>query len=574
MTKQGVRAWIAGSVRRARRPAVSLSSAIALSFAIASCVGDIGGSSEAGTGGPDAHPEVVGHSRFARLSHQQWENTVQDLFHLSEPTGISKTFYPDPLGGKAFDNNESVLDVTPQLWAGYESAAEKVATMVMDDPAIFASIMPPDLPTDAAAKKKAFIEGFGLRAYRRPLLADEITTLSLKFDEGATLDSAHDAFTAGVGLVIETMLQSPFFVYRAELSQTPSPIDGLVHLNGYELATKLSYTLWNTMPDEDLFAAAGSGELETADGLDAEITQMLDDPRTQSSLVAFHHQLYQADQYSQIGSKDAATFPDFDPAVAADMQTELDMFVKYVVLEEHGGLKELLTSTTTFVNLRLAKIYGLDTTGLTNDQFVKVDLDPAQRSGLLTRAGFLAWKGRTTQPDTILRGVFINRRILCQSLGDPPPAAAGAMLGDEATDRERVTALTGKGTCGATCHGNFINPAGFSLENYDAIGGYRTEDNGTTIDASASFPFDGKATSYKNAAEFANLAAESMQANECYTKYWLQYAYGRDVKPADQPALDELAAISQGGGSTRDVLIELLTSPSFRTRTVLPEDAQ
>jgi len=537
-----------------------------------SCVGNIGDPG-AGANGPGGDVQVVPHSRFPRLSHRQWENTVQDLLHLDAPTGLSTAFYPDPLGGKAFDNNESVLQVTPQLWAAYETAAEKVATMVMDDPAKLAKVLPANLPTDPAAKKAAFIDDFGLHAFRRPLTTDEVSVLSAKFDEAPSLDPAHDAFTAGVGLVIETVLQSPFFVYRAELSTAADPKDGLIHLSGYEIATKLSYTLWNTMPDDTLFSAAGSGQLESPAGLEAIIGQMLDDPRSQSNLVSFHHQLYQADQYPQMPVKDTAAFPNFDPAVIADMQTELDMFVKHVVVDQGGGLKELLTSTTTFVNLRLAKIYGLDTTGRTVDKFEQVELDPS-RAGLLTRAGFLAWKGRSSQPDTILRGVFINRLVLCQTLGDPPPAAAGAMLGNQPTDRERVEALTGKGTCGETCHGNYIDPVGYAFENFDAIGGFRTEDNGTLVDASSAFPFDGKLASYKDASEFAALAAASEQANSCYARYWLQYAFGRDLKPDDQPQVDEIAALSRGGGSTRDLIIQLLTSPSFTTRTTNPEDGQ
>jgi len=542
-----------------------------------SCVGNIGdsaGTDGAGANGPGSGVQAVSHSRFPRLSHRQWENTVQDLLRLDEPTGLSSAFYPDPLGGKVFDNNETVLKVTPQLWGDYETAAEKVATLVMDDPAKLAKLLPDDLPTEPAAKKAAFIEGFGRRAFRRPLTADEVKILSAKFDQAASLDPTHDAFTAGVGLVIETMLQSPFFIYRAELSTAVDLKDGLIHLTGFELATKLSYTLWNTMPDDALLAAAEGGKLESRAGLEATIGKMLDDPRSRANLVSFHHQLYQVDQYPQTPGKDPTAFPDFDPAVIADMQTELDLFVKHVVVDQGGGLKKLLTSRTTFVNLRLAKIYGLDTTGRTDDKFEQVELDPSQRSGLLTRAGFLAWKGRSSQPDTILRGVFINRLVLCQPLGDPPPAAAGAMLGDQPTDRERVEALTGKGTCGESCHFHFIDPVGYAFENFDAIGGYRTKDNGRPIDASSAFPFDGKLTHYKDASEFASLTAASEQANSCYARYMLQYTFGRDLVPEDQPQIDELAALSRDGGSTRDLIVQLLESPSFTTRTIKPEDGQ
>src|SRR5262249_50929605 len=158
----------------------------------------------------------------------------------------------------------------------------------------------------------------------------------------------------------------------------------------------------------------------------------------------------------------------------------------------------------------------------------QVDLPEAERSGLLTRSGFLAWKGTKFQPDTILRGVFINRRILCQALGDPPAAAMGAKLGSEKTDRDRVWALTGKGTCGETCHGTYIDPAGFAFEHYGAMGEYRAQDNGYPVDATGTFPFADGTKSYDGAAEFSAAAAAAEQTHECYARYWVEYLYGRD----------------------------------------------
>ncbi|MEZ4302276.1 MAG: DUF1588 domain-containing protein, partial [Polyangiaceae bacterium] len=179
---------------------------------------------------------------------------------------------------------------------------------------------------------------------------------------------------------------------------------------------------------------------------------------------------------------------------------------------------------------------------------------------------FLAWKGTKSQPDTILRGVFINRRILCQELGDPPDAAMGAKLGDEQTNREKVTALTGKGTCGETCHGSFINPAGFAFEHYGALGEYRTEDNGFPIDASDTFPFDGGAQSYDGAVQFSDIAAASGQSHRCYSRFWLEYLYGRDKKQEDGALIADVAELSAKGGSVVDVVVALVTSDAFVTR--------
>ena len=552
------------------RLSVIAAAMVAAALAGGACTGSIGDPDGGGVGddgGPGAAAKFVAdHSRFPRLSHSQWENTVKDLLRLDAPTGLSTSFYPDALGGRAFDNNEAALSVTPELWGDYERAAEDVATMVAADPAKIAKILPADMPTEPAAKRDAFVASFGLRAFRRPLTADEKSTFGAIFDQGQTLDST-DAFTAGVRLSIEAFLQSPFFVYRAELSTKPAD-DKLIHLDGYEVASKLSYTLWNTMPDDTLFATAASGALDTPEGIEAQINTMVDDPRSKARMVSFHHQLLSAGEYTNLVDKSPDLFPDFDKAVGADMETELDMFVEKVVVEDGGGLKELLTSPVTFVNSRIAAIYGLDTAGRSVDQFEEVSLDPAQRAGFLTRSGFLAWKGTYAAPDTILRGVFINRKILCQVLGDPPPAAAGAKLGDETTDRERVEALTGKGTCGESCHGNFIDPVGYAFENFDAIGQWREQDNGVPVDATSSFPFDGTMQSFSNASELSALIASSEQANTCYSRYWLQFAYGRDVvDDKDQSIIDELTALSRGGGSTRDMVVTLLTNNSFLTHT-------
>lgn len=519
------------------------------------------------TGGPeDPDTQIADHLRFPRLSHAQWERTVMDLFHLDAPTGLSSSFTPDPLGGKAFENNEAALQVTPGLWADYQRAAEEVALLVTGDPALLEKIAPADLPADPAAKKTAFLESFGQRAFRRPLTGDEVTRFAALFDQGATLDPAADPFVAGVRLTIEAFLQSPFFVYRPELSVLVRP-DGKIQLNGWEIATKLSYALWGTMPDDPLFDAAETGKLASLSGIEDEARRLLSDERARETLVAFHDQLYDADQYLSI-DKSLTAYPDFDPAVGEDMRKELQLFVDHVIFAEKGGLDELLTSRTTFVNARLASVYGLDTSGLDNDTFVQTELPEKERSGLLTRAGFLAWKGTKSQPDTILRGVFINRRVLCQDLGDPPAAAMGAKLGDEQTDREKVTALTGKGTCGETCHGTFINPAGFAFEHYGAMGEFRTEDNGYPINAADTFPFQDGDRSYDGAAEFSQAAADAEQTHLCYARYWLEYLYGRDRKAEDAGLLGDVAALSKSGGSVEDLVVSLVTSDSFLTRPV------
>jgi hypothetical protein len=525
------------------------------------CVGSLGDApgESSGTTKPVVPPteaQAIETSRFPRLSHLQWENSVQDLLVLTEPSGLSASFTGDPLGG-VFDNNESSLLVTPGLWADFQLAAEELSVLVTSDAAKLAKLMPANAPTEPAARAKAFLEHFGMRAYRRPLSPTELTAYLALFAKGKDLVDGPDDFARGVRLSLQAFLQSPHFIYRVEAGGAELP------LSGFELATKLSYMLWNTMPDDALLADASSGKLTTPEGILTAATRLLDDDRARVMVASFHHQLFQYDHYDDL-NKDPVLFPSFTPALGADMKREAEMFVEEVVFKQNGGIREILTEPTTFVNKELAAIYGLP--GTFGSEFVKVDLDPKQRSGFLTRVGFLASNATKLEQHSIHRGVFINRRVICADLPDPPnnvpplPPAA-----EYKTTRERVEKHTGDGTCGAACHGSLINPAGFAFEHYDALGQYKTEEHGNPINSADTYPLDGKDVSYSDAIVFDDLLGESDQVHTCYAKHWLQYAYGRSDQKADAPALADLAQESRKGA--RALILALTQTQAFRTRT-------
>jgi hypothetical protein len=440
-----------------------------------------------------------------------------------------------------------------------------VAALVTGDAGLMAKL-------PGAGDATEFVEDFGARVFRRPLTEDEVAEKKALFDKGAELYPDLDAFTAGVRLSIEGFLQSPHFVYRAELATTDAG-DGLVELSSYEVASRISYALWNTMPDTTLFEAAASGDLDTQAGLEEQVDRLLDSDRAKETMRVFFDELYEAEQYENL-SKAPTKYPDWDPALGAQMRMELSKFVSHVVFDLKGGAREVLTSTTTFVTPELAAIYGIPEGELGTpdaDGFSQVELDPTERAGLLTRLGFLAWKGTETQPDSILRGVFMTRKIICQHLGDPPDEAMGAELGDEKTNRQKVEALTGEGTCGASCHGTFINPAGFALEHYGAIGEWRAEDNGEAIDSSASFPFEGGDKSYADAVEWSNVLADSPQVHRCYSGFWVEYLMGRSKdEKRDDVLIEKLAEVSKDG-STLDVVRALLISDAIRFRLAAQE---
>ncbi len=533
------------------------------------CVGSLGDAPSGGSGAdctsscdptkPDPATQALETSRFPRLSHLQWENSVQDLLYLAQPSGLSHSFTGDPLGG-IFDNNESSLIVAQGLWADYQLAAEELSVIITSDAAKLAKLIPEDAPADAAGRAKAYLESFGMRAYRRPLSPAELTAYTALFAKGKDVVDGPDDFAKGVRLTLQAFLQSPNFIYRVEASSGGGTVGS--PLSGFEIATKLSYMLWNTMPDEALFAAAKAGKLDTSAGILEEAKRLLDDERARAMVASFHHQLFEYDHYDDL-NKDPTLFPTFTPALGADMKREAEMFVDDVVFAQNGGISELLTEPTTFVNDELAAIYGLE--GKFTSDFVKVDLDPKERSGFLTRVGFLASNATKREQHSIHRGVFVNRRVICAKLPDPPnnvpplPPAA-----DYKTNRERVEKHTGLGTCGASCHGGLINPAGFAFEHYDAVGHYSDTENGLPVNSADTYSLDGKDVKYTDAVAFDKLLAESDQVHACYAKHWLEYAYGRTEQEADSAAIADLAKESRKGA--RALILALTQTQAFRIR--------
>lgn len=510
-------------------------------------------------GAPAALPQT---SRYPRLSHVQWENTVQDLFFLPAPTGYSKLFIGDPISG-GFDNNSEALKIGATLWTDYQRAAETVAELVASDPQILAKIVP-ETDGDSDAQARAFITSFGRRVYRRPLSEDELDRHLQVFNLGVATPGQLEAFPAGVRLVVQTMLQSPFFLYRVEASETDGG-DGRIRLSSHEVASKLSYMLWNTMPDDELFTAADADALAQTAGVAAQAARMLEDPRAHAMVAAFHHQLLAVDHYSDV-YKDPVKFPGFDPALNAMMATETMMFIEDVVFAQNGDFSTLLTAPYTFVNAALAPLYGVQ--GQFGDDFVKVELDPDQRAGILTQIGFLASNAGGFENDPIHRGVFMNLKLLCTGLPPPPnmvPPLPAPVPGE--TLRERITRHTGKGTCGEGCHGYLINPLGFAFEHYDPLGRWQTMDAGKPVNAADEFVLGGVSQPYDGAVQLAQLMADSDEAHRCYVGHLLEYGYARGPQVADNPLIRRIADESRAGTiSIKQIILELTQSDAFLYR--------
>lgn len=506
-------------------------------------------------------PVLVPTSRFARLSRAQWANTVRDLLKLTDIAEIERGVSGDALLG--FDSVGDDLFVTEALRTQYADAAEKLADKVTGDAAALARLVPANAPTDAAGRARAFITSFGLRAFRRPLTDAEVTTHVGLFNQGPTLYPGVDAFKAGVGLVIQAMLQSPHFLYRSELGTATAGADR-IPLNDYEVASKIALALTNTMPDDDLLAAAAAGKLRDKTEVINQAKRLLTATKGLAGISNFNFQLYRLGTYDGI-TRDTKVFPDFTTGTPAAMREEILQFIN-VTFSEKRGIKDLYASPIGFVNAALAPIYGVTATGTT---LTKMELNPTQRAGILTRAGFLASYITGSDPDIIHRGVFIADRVLCKELPAPDPNAMPLPppQGD-LTNRERVEKGTGKGTCGEVCHGAFMNPLGYAFENYDAIGKYRTSDRGKTVDAADSYVFDGERKSFSNGVELSRLIAEAKDTHACYVKNLMTYLNGRVPTPAEQTgAVDYYARVSRAGMiSLHDLEVAIVTSDAFLNR--------
>jgi uncharacterized protein DUF1592/uncharacterized protein DUF1588/uncharacterized protein DUF1595/uncharacterized protein DUF1585/uncharacterized protein DUF1587 len=512
-----------------------------------------------GKDAPGEPPSIA--DRFPRLSHAQWEATVQDLFHLPAPAGLSATFQPDPQLGR-FDNNIARLGMSAGLWRDYQRAAETLAERVVTDSTLYTQLV----PDPSAVDPREFVASFGLRAFRRPLKDAEVDRYAQLFTDAPAVFPQNDATSAGVRMVVQAMLQSPFFLYRSELSTVVK--GGGIPLDGYEIASRMSYLFWNTMPDDELFAAAKAGKLDSADGVTAQAQRVLDDPRTAAQFRRFHFQAYSIAEYGDL-DKDKTAFPNWRKDVGVMMEEETLRFLDGVV-SNNGGVADLLLSNKAYVNADLAKIYGL--TGTFGDDFREVELDPATRAGLLTRAGFLARNATLTDPDPIHRGVFINRQIICREI-HAPPAIPPVLDKHGNTNREKIDSVTGVGTCGEACHHVIINPIGFAFEEYDAVGALRTTDNGFPIDSADSYTFlSGNTITYANAVELSQALAASPEVHNCYATNLLEFMLGRDLTPIDTAVVGKMTDRSlKEQMSIKQLVMSVVTSSTFRMRNTTLE---
>lgn len=514
-----------------------------------------GGSGGSGGGGSgDADAEAV--TRIARLTHDQYDATVQDLFGITDSPAAA--FAPDALNGFGFETSIE-LEVDARLGPQYRAAAEALAERAVEDDEVFAAIVP--CSSDDADCSDQFISEFGLRAFRRPLTADERAAFGALFEQGPTLVASGDDFRDGVRLVVEAMLQSPQFLYRTELSDEVGDT-GSIALSSFEVATRLSYFVQGTMPSDELFERARRDELATAEQVADAVEVLLGSERASVQLVSFHAQVWDFNRISGI-APDRDVFPEAPANIVSSARTASERFVREVI-ESGGGLTELLTAPYAFADAGLAPLYGIDERDAPSSMS-RIELDPDERKGLLMQVGFLASHAYAVDTDPIHRGVFVVRRLLCRDIDDPPPGASMTPLPETdeplETTREEVELLTGQAGC-FHCHAQ-INPPGFALEGFDAVGQLRTTENGVRVDTSGTMEIDDVDIDFTGPMDFIDALASSQEARTCYASKWLEFAYGRALADAERTVAAEL---STSALSVHELVRRVSTTEGFLRR--------
>jgi Protein of unknown function (DUF1592)/Protein of unknown function (DUF1588)/Protein of unknown function (DUF1595)/Protein of unknown function (DUF1587)/Protein of unknown function (DUF1585) len=490
-----------------------------------------------------------------RLNKIEFDNTVRDLLGTSLRPG--ENFPPENLD-EGFDVIGEALTIQPLHLELMEKAAADLASELIarpaDDP-YRQRILSCDAWSDAVCVQ-TILTDLANRAWRRPVETTEIESLAALIQHGSTPDE-------GLSLALQGVFLSPHFLYRVEID--PNPLASAPHaLNPYELASRLSYLLWSSMPDDALFDAAKAGELQTDEQILAQLDRMLADAKSQGFVSHFAGQWLNLRRVEQV-NPDYETFPEFDLDLRTAMRIESESFFR-AILDTDVPIAELLTAPYTFVNARLAEHYGLS--GQFSEEFVRVSTEGSTRAGLLTQGSFLALTSNPTRTSPVKRGKWVLDQLLCEGPPPPPPGVETDLeaVGEgELTTRERLELHRVQPSC-AGCH-VMMDPIGLSFENFDAVGAYRTEEGGAAIDASGLLPVGGETVAFQGPQELAQIISEDPRLVTCAVKKLVTYGVGRKVGKAERPMIESIVTgANERGNSLRDILSAVVTSHAFKTR--------
>jgi Protein of unknown function (DUF1592)/Protein of unknown function (DUF1588)/Protein of unknown function (DUF1595)/Protein of unknown function (DUF1585)/Protein of unknown function (DUF1587) len=526
----------------------------------AGSVGAAGGSNSAGASAgagttTTLQPFSPAAESLHRLTKSQFENSMTALLGNVTLGDLDDDSY---IGGFATVGAGSVV-TSPDGVQDYQIAVDAALDQVFADTTRRAKLLgcTPKTPLDNACSQ-TFVTTFGRLAWRRPLTDAQIQRETKLAMDAATLLS--DPY-GGLKIVASAILQSPYFLYRSERG---TPVPGFTDRNQYtpyELASKLSFFLWNSTPDSALLDAAESGALATAAGVSAQVDRLLASPQGHEAIVNFAREFMRTDNLPAM-AKDATTYPSFSPTLSAAMGTEVLSLWENATFESDSNALDLFTTQQTFVNKELGAMYGLDTSGLSATTFSQVTLPASQeRSGLLTTAAMLSLQGTQIEGSPTLRGRFIRQQFQCLQIPEPPPGIVTTLpdVGPGVfTKRQKMATHESQPVC-AACHG-LMDPVGFALEHFDAIGAYRATDSGLPIDTTGSM--DGQP--FAGSVDMGKILAASPDTAPCMVKNLYTYAVGHQVPDTEQIVVSDLSSsFSAAGNRLRGLILKIVASDGF-----------
>jgi Protein of unknown function (DUF1592)/Protein of unknown function (DUF1588)/Protein of unknown function (DUF1595)/Protein of unknown function (DUF1585)/Protein of unknown function (DUF1587) len=523
-----------------------------------------GPAAQPGAGALDDKASVPAAQPVRRLTNSEYDNTLRDLLGITTSVSKNAQIGQDTESGNAGflkggaitggDDARQLMEAGSQVG---DAIAGKLGTLLPCSP----------LPTAAAEQDACvgkFITAFGKRAYRRPLTAKEtelakaLYTTQRSPEVGATFEQA-------VVALVGAFIQAPQFLYHWELGSNAPVKDGnLIRYNSYEVASRLSYFFWSTMPDDKLFAAADADALKTPEQIALQARRLLSDDRAKQGLGDFHLQFLEIGPLTQAPKDD--TIKAFNPAVAQSMMNETRDFVASIFLgaKATGSLSDLLTSSSTVIEPALAKLYGVTATGTAAQP---VMLKATERAGLLTQLAYLTAHADTGDSNPVKRADAFMRRLFCMEFTPPPnvPMVADSMPGGDTT-RQRF-AIHSMNPC-ASCH-TMLDPIGFSFEGYDTIGVVRTTENNKPIDTTGQVTLPwGDTVKFQNAVDLIGQIAKMPQVQDCITTQWLRYMTGRREVEGEKPSLQVVRDLfKKSNNDMRELLVGMTRTRSFTHRS-------
>jgi hypothetical protein len=521
---------------------------------VASCVGAI--SDPGATGHPDDPTQTPAGFEpipvaMQRLTVAQYHNSIVDV--LGQGLTLPDDPEPDTTLNGFVSIGASRTSISGRGVEKYEEAAYALAAEALAPGRRAAIVQCTPTSTTDAVCADAFIRSIGRQLFRRPLTDEEAARyLAVATNAARTLGD----FYAGLEFALAGLLQSPNFLFRVELGE-PTPSDaGTLRYGEYEMASRLSYVLWNSTPDEELLAAAERGELTTDAGLAAQVDRLLASDRSREALRNFFSELLVLDDLETV-EKNTAVFPELTESLRASSREETLAVLEHYTTTLDTDYREVFSSDITFVNGELASLYGLSATGGTALSEVTL---PPERRGLLGHASLMTIHSHDEKTSATLRGRFVRQVLLCGNIPAPPPGVSTILPPSSApTLRDRVAVHLMNVGC-ASCHER-MDPIGLGLENFDAIGRFRATENDATIDPSG--VLDG--VSFADAAELGAAIGNHPDLGPCLTRSLFRYAVG-DTETAGQES--ELAALFETfdseGHRVRALLRALMLSPGFR----------